>query len=47
MAVVVAYLAWLNDLQPAWGVTNGPELTLWTAALAAVLGAASARPEAQ
>lgn len=35
--VVFAYLAWLADLQAGWGVTNGPEVTLWTSALAVTL----------
>ncbi len=35
--VVFEYLAWLADLQAGWGVTNGPEVTLWTAALAVTL----------
>ncbi|MDP9006525.1 MAG: glycerol-3-phosphate acyltransferase [Actinomycetota bacterium] len=35
--VVFAYVAWLVDLQAGWGVTNGPEVTLWTAALAVTL----------
>ncbi len=35
--VVFAYLAWLVDLQAGWGVTNGPEVTLWISAMAVVL----------
>ena len=35
--VVFAYLAWLADLQAGWGVTNGPEVTLWISALAVTL----------
>jgi glycerol-3-phosphate acyltransferase PlsY len=35
--VAVEYLAWITDTQPGWGVTNGPEIGLWTAVLAVVL----------
>lgn len=35
--VVFAYVAWLVDLQAGWGVTNGPEVTLWTSAVAVTL----------
>lgn len=41
--VVFEYLAWLADLQAGWGVTNGPEMTLWTTALAGVLLARNIR----
>lgn len=41
--VVFEYLAWLGDLQAGWGVTNGPEVTLWTAALAGILAARNLR----
>jgi glycerol-3-phosphate acyltransferase PlsY len=49
VAVSVEYLAWIADVQTAWGVTNGPELTLWVAVLAGALavrnhGRAAARP---
>ncbi len=37
------YLAWLADLQAGWGIINGPEATLWTAALAATLFARNQR----
>lgn len=37
------YLAWIADLQGGWGVTNGPELTLWVAALTAALFARNLR----
>lgn len=35
--VAVEYLAWVTDTQPGWGVTNGPEVGLWTAVLAVLL----------
>lgn len=41
--VTYAYLAWLGDLQAGWGVTNGPETTLWTAVLAATVFAGNLR----
>lgn len=31
------WLAWIGDVQLAWGVPAGPEATLWAAALAGVL----------
>ncbi len=37
--VTFAYVAWLADLQAGWGVTNGPEVALWTTALAATVAA--------
>jgi glycerol-3-phosphate acyltransferase PlsY len=37
------WLAWTFDWQLGWGVTNGPELTLWSAALAAVIAAVNLR----
>lgn len=43
VVVSVEYLAWIVDLQTAWGVTNGPELTLWTAVLAGALAARNLR----
>ncbi len=39
-----AYLAWIADIQTQWGVTNGPELTLWVAVLGGVLVARNLRP---
>ena len=36
-AVAFAYGAWLLDLPSGWGVTHGPELTLWVAVVAATL----------
>lgn len=36
-AVVGAWLLWIVDVWPPWGVPNGPELTLWTTATAGVL----------
>ena len=44
VAVSVEYLAWIADVQTAWGVTNGPELTLWVAVLAGALAARNLRP---
>jgi hypothetical protein len=35
--VAFEYVAWLADLQAGWGVTNGPEVALWTTALATTL----------
>jgi glycerol-3-phosphate acyltransferase PlsY len=35
--VVTEWVAWVTDLQTAWGITNGPELGLWSAILAIVL----------
>ncbi len=45
VAVSATYLAWIADIQSSWGVTNGPELTLWVAVLAGVLAARNLRPE--
>ena len=41
LPAVVAYcwLAWIYDWHTAWGATNGPELALWSAVLAGVIGA--------
>jgi glycerol-3-phosphate acyltransferase PlsY len=35
--VAVEYLLWITDTQLGWGVTNGPEIGLWTAVLAVFL----------
>lgn len=35
--VVAEYLAWVTDLQSGWGITNGPELGLWTLVIAVLL----------
>jgi len=35
--VSVAYLAWVTDAQPGWGITNGPEVGLWSAVLLVLL----------
>jgi glycerol-3-phosphate acyltransferase PlsY len=35
--VVTEWVAWVTDLQTLWGITNGPELGLWSAILAVVL----------
>jgi glycerol-3-phosphate acyltransferase PlsY len=37
--VAYAWLAWIFDWRPGWGVPNGPELALWAAVLAGVVGA--------
>jgi glycerol-3-phosphate acyltransferase PlsY len=37
--VAFAWLAWIYDWRTAWGATNGPELALWAAVLASVIGA--------
>lgn len=34
-----AWLAWVYDWPPSWGAANGPELTLWAAVVAGVVGA--------
>ena len=44
VAVSTVYLAWIADVQTRWGVLNGPELTLWVAALAAALAARNLGP---
>lgn len=41
--VSYAYLAWLADVQAGWGVTNGPETTLWVMVLAGTLFARNVR----
>ncbi len=41
--VTYAYLAWLADLQAGWGITNGPETTLWTMVLAGIVFARNLR----
>jgi len=46
VAVSVEYVAWITDVQTAWGVTNGPELTLWMAVLAGALATRNLRPAA-
>ena len=46
VALSVAYLTWIADVQTTWGVTNGPELTLWVAVLCGVLAARNLRPAA-
>lgn len=39
MATVVSveYVAWVTDVQTAWGITNGPEVGLWAAVLMVIL----------
>jgi glycerol-3-phosphate acyltransferase PlsY len=46
LAVVVEYLAWLADVQRAWGITSGPEVSLWITVLATTLVARNLRPAA-
>jgi glycerol-3-phosphate acyltransferase PlsY len=49
VVVSVAYLTWILDVQAGWGVTNGPESTLWVAVVGGVLVARNLRapdPEA-
>jgi glycerol-3-phosphate acyltransferase PlsY len=41
--VAFAYVAWLADLQAGWGITNGPETTLWTVVLAGTVFARNLR----
>jgi acyl phosphate:glycerol-3-phosphate acyltransferase len=45
-AVVAEYLLWIADVQEGWGVTNGPELALWTTVLVTALFAGNLRPGA-
>jgi glycerol-3-phosphate acyltransferase PlsY len=42
-AVTYEYLAWTADWQAGWGLTNGPEVALWVAALAVALAARNAQ----
>jgi hypothetical protein len=46
LAVVPTYewVAWAGDVQWGWGVTHGPELALWTAAVVSILLTAWWRP---
>lgn len=41
--VAIEYVAWIADLQAGWGITNGPEVALWTAVVAGVLAARNLR----
>ncbi|HEV2766749.1 MAG TPA: glycerol-3-phosphate acyltransferase [Acidimicrobiales bacterium] len=43
VVVVAAYLTWLADLQAGWGVTNGPEVTLWATVMVGALFARNLR----
>lgn len=43
LVVVAAYVTWLADLQAGWGVTNGPEVTLWATVMASALFARNLR----
>ncbi|MDP8986998.1 MAG: glycerol-3-phosphate acyltransferase [Actinomycetota bacterium] len=43
VVVVAAYVTWLADLQAGWGVTNGPEVTLWATVVATALFARNLR----
>jgi len=40
--VTTAWVTWVTDTQAGWGITNGPEVGLWTAVLAVVLLLAAA-----
>lgn len=44
VVVLTAYVTWLADLQAGWGVTNGPEVSLWTTVMAGALCARNLRP---
>ena len=44
LAVVVEYGAWLADVQRAWGITSGPEVSLWITVLATTLVSRNLRP---
>lgn len=35
--LTMAWIAWVGELNPAWGVNHGPELALWTAVVMAML----------
>ncbi len=35
--LTMAWIAWVLELNPAWGVNHGPELALWTAVMMAML----------
>jgi glycerol-3-phosphate acyltransferase PlsY len=39
--VVTEYVAWITDTQAGWGITNGPEVGLWSAVVAVALVARS------
>lgn len=43
VVVAVAYLAWIADVQPALGITIGPESALWAAVVCGVLFARNGR----
>jgi glycerol-3-phosphate acyltransferase PlsY len=45
--VVTEWVAWVTDLQTLWGLTNGPELGLWSAVVAVVLLGRSASTPGQ
>ena len=47
IAVTASYVAWIADLQARWGVTNGPEVTLWITVLAGALAARNLRAAAR
>jgi len=47
VAVAFTYVAWIADLQAGWGVTHGPELTLWVAVVAGALLARNGRAAAE
>lgn len=35
--LTMAWLGWVGEVNPAWGVNHGPELALWTAVVMAML----------
>ena len=37
------WLAWITDTQVEWGVTNGPELSMWVVVLTGVLATRAMR----
>lgn len=41
--VVVEYVEWITDTQAGWGITNGPELSLWSAVIGVALVARNVR----
>jgi glycerol-3-phosphate acyltransferase PlsY len=41
--VIAEYVEWVTDTQAGWGITNGPELSLWSAVVAVALVARNLR----
>jgi hypothetical protein len=46
-ALVAEYLAWITDTQVGWGITSGPEVTLWCAVVGAALVARNVTTDAR